>query len=65
MHTQVAMRNAHWGFLQVHTHPLMETCSRGSCNSPEFDLGNFSASKESLLSESLQKTLQILALNTC
>ena len=38
--TQGTIKNIPWAFFQEHTHPLTETCSRGSCNWQEFDLDN-------------------------
>ena len=39
-HTQGTTGNAHWAFSQKHSHPLIETSSRGSYNSQKFDLAN-------------------------
>ena len=36
--TQVAMRNIHWTFPWDHIHPVIETSSRGSYNSPDLTL---------------------------
>ena len=36
--TQGTTKNIVGAFLQEHTHPLIETSSRGSYNSQEFDL---------------------------
>ena len=33
-------KNIPWAFFQEQTHPLIETSSRGSCNSQEFDPDN-------------------------
>ena len=38
--TQGTTKNIPWAFFLEYTHPLIETSSRGSCNSQEFDLGN-------------------------
>ena len=39
-HTQGTTRNVLWVFFQEHTHPLIETSSRCSYNSQDFDLDN-------------------------
>ena len=39
-HTQGTTRNISWMFFQEHTHPPIETSSRGSYNSQEFDRDN-------------------------
>ena len=38
--TQGTTKNIPWVFFQEHTLPLIETTSRGSYNSQEFDLDN-------------------------
>ena len=40
--TQGTTKNIPWAFFQEHTHPLIQTYSRGSYNSQEFDLDNLS-----------------------
>lgn len=40
-HIQAATRSIHWTFPQEQTHPLIETSSRDSYNSPKFGLDNF------------------------
>ena len=43
---KVPQKNIPWAFFQEHAHPLIETSSRGSCNSQECDLDNLFYFKE-------------------
>ena len=63
--TQGTTKNIVGAFLQEHTHPLIETSSRGSYNSQEFDLDNHLYLRSLSLHKTFLGTLETPTLNTC
>ena len=63
--TQGNAKNIPWVVFQEHTHPFIETSSRGSCNSEEFDLDNLFSLLRSLFLQETGKLLEKPTLNTC